>query len=383
MINDIYYASVKTYDFDLVYNSIEKIIQHYKLSQKLNTESTVLLKPNLLAKHAPEKNVTTHPVILEAVICALLKIGIKSENILIMDSPGGTASKQKLISSYEVCGYANLNKKYGVKLYTDIALETISTNGVVVKEFLVTKPILEYDFVINLPKFKSHAMMGLTGSVKNMFGVISGLKKSEFHFQFTDKERFSDMLLDLFFAIRCDLSIMDGIQGMHKDGPASGQTKEIGVLLAGENAVYLDYLMAYLTACDLKSLPLINAFIRRGLINEDINIKDFIIGDVEKFKLIDDFVLPASYSINFKDHAPRALSWAIPPIEKLLSPKPYINKTLCIGCKKCEDICPKKVITMHENKAKIALKNCIKCFCCHEVCPVKAIDIKRSSFFNF
>ena len=48
---------------------------------------TILLKPNLLGAFAPEKAVTTNPVIIEAVIQILQEIDCK---ILVGDSPGGS-----------------------------------------------------------------------------------------------------------------------------------------------------------------------------------------------------------------------------------------------------------------------------------------------------
>ena len=107
-----------------------------------------------------------------------------------------------------------------------------------------------------------------------------------------------------------------------------------------------------------------------------------IIGDVALYKQIENFQRPKSYAINFETYLPRAINWIVPPIEKMIAPKPKINKSKCIGCGKCKAICPQQVITIKKKKAKIDLTNCIKCFCCHEVCPDKAIDIKKNLFFN-
>ena len=100
------------------------------------------------------------------------------------------------------------------------------------------------------------------------------------------------------------------------------------------------------------------------------------------FRPIDNFVKPQSYRVDFSDRVPRAIRWVTPTVEKLLAPKPKINKSVCIGCGNCRDICPQKTITITDGKAVINMKNCIRCFCCHEMCPVKAIDVKRNIFFN-
>ena len=54
-----------------------------------------------------------------------------------------------------------------------------------------------------------------------------------------------------------------------------------------------------------------------------------------------------------------------------------IDKTKCIGCGKCAESCPQKIINIKNKKAHFPRKNCISCFCCQEMCPVKAISVKR------
>ncbi|MEG2082841.1 MAG: 4Fe-4S binding protein, partial [Oscillospiraceae bacterium] len=75
-------------------------------------------------------------------------------------------------------------------------------------------------------------------------------------------------------------------------------------------------------------------------------------------------------------------SWATPAVERLIAPRPRVDKAKCIGCEKCREICPQQVITMEKGRAHIDQKGCIKCFCCHEMCPVKAIEIKRFILFK-
>jgi len=68
----------------------------------------------------------------------------------------------------------------------------------------------------------------------------------------------------------------------------------------------------------------------------------------------------------------------------LLAPNPVLTKGKCIGCRRCEEVCPEKpkVITMVKNGDKYNptwnMKECIRCFCCQELCPVGAIEIKNT-----
>ncbi len=39
-------------------------------------------------------------------------------------------------------------------------------------------PILDADIIIDIGKLKTHCMTGMSGAVKNMFGVVPGLMKT-------------------------------------------------------------------------------------------------------------------------------------------------------------------------------------------------------------
>ena len=45
----------------------------------------------------------------------------------------------------------------------------------------------------------------------------------------------------------------------------------------------------------------------------------------------------------------------------------------CIGCKKCEKVCPKGAVKVTDNLARIDYNLCIACRACTEACPTGAI----------
>lgn len=54
-----------------------------------------------------------------------------------------------------------------------------------------------------------------------------------------------------------------------------------------------------------------------------------------------------------------------------------LSRDKCIGCGICEIVCPHRVFTILENKAKITdLNRCIECGACSTNCPVAAIQVK-------
>ena len=92
---------------------------------------------------------------------------------------------------------------------------------------------LSADLVVSMPKVKTHHWAGVTLSLKNMFGVIPGVKygwpKNVLHWQ--DIER---SILDICATVRPDLVIANGIVAMEGNGPLHGRPRALNKLvLAG------------------------------------------------------------------------------------------------------------------------------------------------------
>ena len=57
-------------------------------------------------------------------------------------------------------------------------------------------------------------MATFTGGVKNLFGVIPGVQKAQYHFKMPEVVDFTDALVDICSYVNPSLTIMDGIIGM-------------------------------------------------------------------------------------------------------------------------------------------------------------------------
>ena len=66
-------------------------------------------------------------------------------------------------------------------------------------------------------------------------------------------------------------------------------------------------------------------------------------------------------------------------LSRYLASRPQVQKALCIGCRKCAQVCPAKAIEMRRGKPSIRHQVCIRCFCCQEFCPKGAMKVSRSS----
>lgn len=374
MDKNVYFASAANYDQQTVDAAVERLFCQLPAAQAL-AGKRVLLKPNLLAKHTPERAVTTHPALVRAVIRAVRRRGAAS--ITVADSPGGVYNPGILRSIYKVSGLTDVCREEGAALYTDCKSREVPAKGQVVKQFTLLEPVLDCDVIINLPKLKTHMMTGLSAATKNLFGCIPGLQKAEWHMRFPDKERFGGMLVDLLCTVKPGFAILDGILAQEGDGPAGGTPRMVGIVAAAEDHLQMDLALCHMLGIRPKDVPYLNAAISRGLCPEQFD-PACARGEGQLCRPIPGYRLPSSWgSVDFADKAPRAVRWAVPAVERLLAPRPVINKSRCIGCGKCAEICPQHTITV-QGKAHIHAARCIRCFCCHEMCPVKAIDTRRS-----
>lgn len=374
MDKNVYFAAVANYDQQTVDAAVERLFCQLPAAQALGGKR-VLLKPNLLAKHTPERAVTTHPALVRAVIRAVRRRGAAS--ITVADSPGGVYNPGILRSIYKVSGLTDVCREEGAALYTDCKSREVPAKGQMVKQFTLLEPVLDCDVIINLPKLKTHMMTGLSAATKNLFGCIPGLQKAEWHMRFPDKERFGGMLVDLLCTVKPGFAILDGILAQEGDGPAGGTPRMVGIVAAAEDHLQMDLALCRMLGIRPKDVPYLNAAISRGLCPEQFD-PACAKGEGELCRPIPGYRLPSSWgSVDFADKAPRAVRWAVPAVERLLAPRPVINKSRCIGCGKCAEICPQHTITV-QGKAHIHAARCIRCFCCHEMCPVKAIDTRRS-----
>ena len=374
MDKNVYFAAAANYDQQTVDAAVERLLGQLPAAGTL-AGKRVLLKPNLLAKHTPERAVTTHPVLVRAVIRAVRRRGAAS--ITVADSPGGVYTPAILRSIYKVSGLADVCREEDAALYTDCKSREVPAAGEVAKQFTLLEPVLDCDVIINLPKLKTHMMTGLSAATKNLFGCIPGLQKAEWHMRFPDKERFGGMLVDLLCTVKPGFAILDGILAQEGDGPAGGTPRMVGLVAAAEDHLQMDLALCHMLGIRPKDVPYLNAAIGRGLCTEQFD-PACAKGEGELCRPIPGYRLPSSWgSVDFADKAPRAVRWAVPAVERLLAPRPVINKSRCIGCGKCAEICPQHTITV-QGKAHIHGAKCIRCFCCHEMCPVKAIDTRRS-----
>ena len=356
------------YDPHGVYRAVREVVDLLGGMQRfVSPGERILLKPNLLSPASPEKSITTHPAIVGAAMELVREAGGKP---FIGDSPGmGT-----LIKAAERAGIKEVAEEGGVELVEfDQPMQVEVPSGFRFRRIEVAEAALQADGIINLPKLKTHSQMTLTLSVKNMFGCIPGRRKAQWHFQAgLNRDRFAEMLVELYLIMKPRLNILDGILGMEGDGPGSeGRPRWMHLVAAGAEGVALDMVIAQLLGIPLPAIPTIKVAQEGGLSPFDPSQLEMK-GESPMSLRPSSFLPPKSLD----------LGWGVPPflhriLRGVLTARPVIDAARCALCQICSQACPSEAIREEHGRLLIDPQKCIRCFCCQELCPEGAVKTQE------
>lgn len=319
----------------------------------------LLLKPNLLAAHAAREAVTTHPAVVDAALGIAADLGARA---VVADSPG-LGSAQRVARA---CGVAAVCRRHGVPLLDLGAGDAVEVAGTTYRGILLAREAVEARWLWNLPKWKTHTMMGLTLGVKNLFGCVPGKRKVGAHFRAgKDARLFARHLLDIEALLRPRLTVLDGVVAMEGAGPSRGRPVARGLLLASADAAALDAEATRLSGFAPEDVPTVAESLALGRLDPD---RVRVVGD------------PAE-PVRFEPAAGSPCDWPLPRFLKrwvrgAVSPAPRFRAGPCTGCGVCAQACPAGALRPGA-PPELAQEACIRCYCCQELCPTGAVEVPR------
>lgn len=325
----------------------------------------VLLKPNLLSGKGPEKAVTTHPEIVRGVIRLAQKAG---GIVSVGDSPGVGTPRQVA----QRCGILPVIEETSALFAPFEESVTVRPSGNTFHELEIARDILEADVVINLPKLKTHQMMGLTCAVKNLFGAVVGMRKPSLHLQAgSDKSFFALMLLELAEYVRPALTIVDAITAMEGNGPGSGDPVHVGAVIAGSEPLAVD--AAAISLLGLRPESVWTQRIAQTTARPYARLEEVaMLGDDSKHLRPPSFRAAKSTEIHFG-----LPSFLRDPLKQSLTARPVVDMNRCELCGLCVEHCPPRVMAVEGKNLSIDYTHCIGCFCCQELCPRGALVTRQ------
>ena len=201
----------------------------------------VVLKPNLV-DYAPGQAINTHHLLVVAAAESFRRLGAKS--VCVAEGPGHQRDTQLVL---EESGYERWLREQRIR-FLDLNRDhlrriRLEANYSGMKYLWLPRTMLEAEFLVSMPKMKTHHWSGVTLSMKNMFGIVPGCRygwpKNVLHWA-----GIHESILDICATVRPHFVIADGIVAMEGDGPLNGTAKNLGTLLLSDDPVAADSILA-------------------------------------------------------------------------------------------------------------------------------------------
>lgn len=326
------------------------------------TGKKVLIKPNVLRASEAKEGIVTHPAVLRAVVEKVE--GMEPASLVVGDNPG-LFSYGINEESFKKTGLMEAAKGYYENIGND--LQKVDFNPEYMAKVGLSRAVLDADIIISLPKFKTHGLTVITGAIKNSYGFLPGAQKAHLHKAAGSPERFHEVVVEVFRLRVPDLFILDAVVGMEGNGPASPDLLDIGLIMASNDAMAMDSVMAKMVGLEPGRLRFLRKAKEIGLGDYDLD-KIEIIGEL---KTLPHFKLPPLGGEAISGNK---------EVQKILHSRtlllPQTDPELCTACGTCVDQCPVSALSMNGDTPLVDAESCITCFCCQEICPERAITLK-------
>ncbi|MBM4348934.1 MAG: DUF362 domain-containing protein [Deltaproteobacteria bacterium] len=240
----------------------------------------VLIKPNAARLALPGEGITTHPMVIAAIIDYLREKG--ALEILIGESCiFGVDAEEAFLKT----GMREIAKKRGVLLLDLDRLEPMELNipqGRLLKRIRVSSILRSVDLIISAPVMKTHMHTQVTLSIKNMKGLLWKREKARLHHLVGDpKTTEGDKELDVAISemgtvLFPHLAVIDGTVGLEGMGPAYGQAKKVGLVVVSDHALACDRVASELMGFPPDRVPHLKRLSGKGLEKVSVDPADYL-----------------------------------------------------------------------------------------------------------
>jgi uncharacterized protein (DUF362 family) len=227
----LFAASDYTADFaDLVFRGFREL--------RVNLAGRrVFLKPNMV-EYEPGTAINTHSHVVAGAAIACRRAG--AAEVVVGEGPGHRRDIEYLLSSTGLHDQLREQRIRFVDLnHDDVRMVRLQSSFTGMSEIALSEELLRSDFIISMPKLKTHHWAGMTCSMKNLFGTVPGAvygwPKNILH-----THGISNSILDLVATIRPQLAIVDAVTAMEGDGPIMGRPRPLGFIAMGADLVAVD-----------------------------------------------------------------------------------------------------------------------------------------------
>ncbi len=200
-------------------------------------DKSVLLKPNLV-DYIPGAPINTDSFLIVAAADCFRRLGAK--RVTVAEGPGHQRDTQLVL---QMSGLARHLKEQRIPFVDlnrdDVVKIRLRADYSRLRHLWLPRTVLESDFIVSMPKVKTHHWSGVTLSMKNMFGVVPGVKygwpKNLLHWRGIQQS-----IVDLVATVPIHFVIADAIVGMEGNGPLAGTARRLDRIVFSDDPVAAD-----------------------------------------------------------------------------------------------------------------------------------------------
>ena len=216
----------------------------------------VFLKPNMV-EYEPGTAINTHPQLIAGAAIACRRAG--AAEVVIGEGPGHRRDIEYLLSATGLSDQLREQRVRFVDLnHDDVRMVRLRSWFTGLRELALPIELLQSDFIISMPKLKTHHWAGMTCSMKNLFGTVPGAvygwPKNVLH-----AHGISNSIVDLVATIRPHFAIVDAVTAMEGDGPIMGRPRALGFVAMGSDLAAVDATCARVIGLDPEKIDYLRA----------------------------------------------------------------------------------------------------------------------------
>jgi uncharacterized protein (DUF362 family) len=215
----------------------------------------VLLKPNLVEPNRELPHLTTHPAVVLAAAEVFRAWGAE---VTVGEGPGHVRDTQMALLDSGMDEALQSEKLPFVDLnYSEVQTAPNRGGNTPLPEFCFPGAVIEADLIVSMPKLKTHHWVGMTASMKNLYGTLPGIiygwPKNVLHYAGIPQS-----VVDINASLPRVIAIVDAILCMEGDGPLMGTPKPMGLLAIGLNPTAVDATCARLMQIEPQRISYLN-----------------------------------------------------------------------------------------------------------------------------
>ena len=236
---------------------------------------TVMLKPNLVSTQA---EATTKPIVIRTLAEMMQRAGKEvsigegsaaAPKFNVVGSEIFRTRKREILDPmqqyvFEQLGYAEMARTLRiplVNLHSGDLVDVDVPGGFVFDKLTLHKSLTQVDLLCSVPMMKTHQLATVTLGMKNLVGAFPGTVYQSIRGHMHDvaskvePTAASAVVVDMVRANKLGLVVVDGSMAMEGNGPSTGLTFKMNVIVAGTNPLAADMVAASVMGFEPTAIP--------------------------------------------------------------------------------------------------------------------------------